>query len=161
MNGLIVDLPKHSKYLKLLNEIKKEKVDLSIFGLTDSQKAHMVYSLNVYSNKPSCIVCTNNMQAKKMVQDLKFYSELEIVYFPAREMVYYDVEAESKETQNARMQAIEKILSGVNIVIVTTIDALLQKMLPIDSYKNLNLKFIQASKIDINEVMSNLISLRL
>lgn len=159
MNGLVEKLPKHSKYLSLLNDIKKDKIDLSVFGLTDSQKAHMVYSLNVYSSKSSCIVCSNNMQAKKMMQDLKFYSELEIVFFPAREMVYYDIEAESKETENARMYAIEKILSGANIIIVTTIDAMLQKMRTIDSYRNLNLKFETGAKIDTNEITNKLVSL--
>lgn len=156
MNQLVVNLPKHSKYLSLLNDVKSDKIDLSVFGLTDSQKAHMIYSLNVYSNKPSCIVCSNNMQAKKMMQDLKFYSEIEIVYFPAREIVYYDIEAESKEIENARMYAIERILSGKNIIIVTTIDSILQKMLPIDTYKNLNLEFNLDTKVDINELLSKL-----
>lgn len=159
MNQLVVNLPKHTKYLGLLNDIKSDKVDLSVFGLTDSQKAHMIYSLNVYSNKPSCIVCSNNMQAKKMMQDLKFYSEIEIVYFPAREIVYYDIEAESKEIENARMYAIERILSGKNVIIVTTIDAVLQKMLPIDNYRNLSLEFNLDSKVDINEILSKLTNL--
>ncbi|MDF2865289.1 MAG: mfd [Clostridia bacterium] len=159
MNQLVVNLPKHSKYLNLLNDIKSDKIDLSVFGLTDSQKAHMVYSLNVYSNKPSCIVCSNNIQAKKMMQDLKFYSEIEIVYFPAREIVYYDVEAESKEIENARMYAIQRIISGDNIIIVTTIDSILQKMLPIEKFKNLSLEFNIDSKIDINDLVTKLTNL--
>ncbi len=159
MNQLVVNLPKHSKYLNLLNDIKSDKIDLSVFGLTDSQKAHMVYSLNVYSNKPSCIVCSNNIQAKKMMQDLKFYSEIEIVYFPAREIVYYDVEAESKEIENARMYAIQRIISGDNIIIITTIDSILQKMLPIEKFKNLSLEFNIDSKIDINDLLTKLTNL--
>jgi len=159
MNQLLVNLPKHSKYLSLLNDIKSDKIDLSVFGLTDSQKAHMIYSLNVYSSKSSCIVCSNNIQAKKMIQDLKFYSEIEIVYFPAREIIYYDIEAESKEIDNARMYATQKILSGDNIIIVTTIDSILQKMLPIENYRNANLDFSIDSKIDINQLLSKLTSL--
>jgi len=159
MNQLIVNLPKHSKYLSLLNDIKLDKIDLSVFGLTEAQKAHMVYSLNVYSNKPSCIVCSNNIQAKKMMQDLKFFTEIEIVYFPAREIIYYDIEAESKEIDNARMYAIQKIISGDNIIIVTTIDSMLQKMLPIENYANLDLEFSIDSKVDINKLLSKLTSL--
>jgi transcription-repair coupling factor (superfamily II helicase) len=143
----------------LLNDIKSSSIDLSVFGLTDSQKAHMIYSLNVYSNKPSCIICSNNIQAKKMMQDLKFYSEIEIVYFPAREIVYYDIEAESKEIENARMYAIQRILSGDNIIIVTTIDSILQKMLPIDNYNNFNFEFHIDSKVDINELLNKLMYL--
>jgi transcription-repair coupling factor (superfamily II helicase) len=156
MNQLVVNLPKHSKYLNLLNDIKSDKIDLSVFGLTDSQKAHMIYSLNVYSNKPSCIICSNNMQAKKMMQDLKFYSEIEIIYFPAREIVYYDIEAESKEIENARMYATQRILSGDNIIIVTTIDSILQKMLPISTYRDLNLELHIDGRVDINELLSKL-----
>ena len=135
-------------------EIKKEKNNVSIFGLTDSQKAHIIYSLNIYSEKSSCIICSNNMQAKKMMQDLKFFSDKEIVFFPAREIVYYDVEAESKEIENARMYAIEKILSKENIILVTTIDAMLQKCVPINKYKNSSLNFNIGDKVNLDNILN-------
>ena len=80
------------------------------------------------------------MQAKKLMQDLKFFSELEIIYFPAKILNYYDTEAESKEIENQRMYAIEKILSKEQNIIVTTVEALLVKMFPYSTYDNINIK---------------------
>ena len=59
-----------------------------------------------------------------MMQDLKFFSDIEIIYYPAKQIVYYDVEAESKEIQNDRMYALSKINEKGQKIIVTTIDAL-------------------------------------
>jgi len=60
------------------------------------------------SKKSSLIICSNVMQAKKVIQDLKFYSEIEIIYFPVRILNYYETEAESKEIENQRMYAQDK-----------------------------------------------------
>lgn len=156
MNPLIIDLPKHSKYQKLLEDIKSKTGDISVIGLTDSQKSHMIYSLAAYSKRNSIIVCNNVTQAKKVIQDLKFYSEIEIIYFPARDIVYYDLQAESREIENQRMYAIQKILTGETNIVVTTIDALLQKMMPKDTYSELNFKLSRSSKINLTELIVKL-----
>ncbi len=158
MNPLIIDLPKHTKYKRLLDDISNLKGDndISIIGLTNSQKAHMVYSLAVYSKRPSIFVCTNVMQARKTIQDLKFYSDIEIVYFPAREIVYYDISAQSREIENARIYATQKILSKENIIVVTTIDALTQKMMPKETYIGLNIKLNKDSSVNLEELVKKL-----
>ena len=159
MNPLIVDLPKHSKYLKLLDDIKQDSLDLSVIGLTDSQKAHMIYSLAVYSKKSALIVCNNVIQARKFIQDLKFYSEINIIYFPSRDIVYYDIEAQSREIQNQRIYTIQKIINKDSQIIVTTIDALLQKMMPLDTYFDLSFLINKDSKIEISDLAQRLVRL--
>lgn len=156
MNPLIIDLPKHTKYIKLLEDISKKTGDISIFGLTQSQKAHMIYSLAAYSKKPTIIVCSNVLQARRVIQDLKFYSEIEIIFFPARDMVYYNLKAESKEIENQRMYAIQKILKGTNNIVVTTIDALTQKMLPRSIYGDLDFYVEKGLNIDLSELVIKL-----
>ncbi len=159
MNVLIEEPLKYSKFNKLLNDIKYKSEDLSIIGLVDSQKAHMVYSLYNYSNKCPVIVCPNVTQAKKMMQDLKFYSNIEIVYFPAREIIYYDSDIESKEIENARVYAINKIIENKPCIIVTVIEALMQKMLPIDLYKDKNIIFEVGKDLDLDNTIKKLIDM--
>ena len=129
MNNLVKNFGKSEKYTFLLEKLKEEKEEISVFGLESTISAHMVYSLSLNSDKSACIVCPNAMQARKTIADLKFVSDIEIVYFPARQLTYYNVEAESKEVQNARMYAIERIISKKKIILVTTIDAIRQKVL--------------------------------
>lgn len=157
MNILIEEPIKFSKYNKLLNDIKRNSNEgLSILGLTDSQKAHMVYSLFNYSRKCPVIVCSNVTTAKKMIQDLKFYSETEIVYFPPREVIYYDSDTESREIENARVYAINKVLEGSECIIVTVVEALMQKMLPKSTYMGKDIVFKVGAEIDLESIVKTL-----
>ncbi len=159
MNQIIENMSRNEKYKKVIEKINGKKSAITLSGLSDSFKAQMIYSLNVNLGKSSCVICSNNMQAKKLMQDLKFFSDIEIVFFPAREMMYYDVEARSKEIENARMEAINKILSKKNIILVTTIDAATQKMKKIERYDSCNLSFKVSDKINLDRVLTSFINL--
>jgi len=159
MNVLIEEPIKFSKFNKLVKDIEIGNDRLSIIGLTDSQNAHMIYSLYNYSKRNPVIVCPNVTAAKKMIQDLKFYSNIEIVYFPAREVIYYDSDIESREIENARVYAINKILTGKPCIIVTVIEALMQKMLSKDTYKNKSMVFKTENEISLDDISCNLLEL--
>ena len=159
MNPLVKELPKHSKFNELLKSIKNKENDLSITGLTDAAKAHVIYSLYNYSNVRPCVVCPNVTSAKRFIQDMKFYSDKEIVFLPAREVIYYDVDVQSRETNNARVYAISKLVNNEDIILVTTIEAMLQPMLPKAEYVGLNLKVKLGENLDLNELVSKLLKL--
>ena len=156
MNPLVKELPKHSKFKELLKCIKDGETNLSITGLTDATKAHVIYSLYNYSGVRPVVVCPNVSSAKRFMQDIKFYAEKEIVFMPAREIIYYDVDAQSRETNNARVQAISKLVDNKEMILVTTIDALLQPMLPKKEYENLNMTISLGEELDLDEVILKL-----
>ncbi len=159
MNPLVKELPKHSKFNELLNSIKNKESNLSITGLTDSSKAHVIYSLYNYSNVRPVVVCPNVSSAKKFIQDMKFYTDKEIVFLPAREVIYYDVDVQSRETNNARVYAISKLVNDDEMILVTTIEALLQPMLPKQEYVGLNVKIKLGDKIELNSLIAKLLKL--
>lgn len=112
MNLLTENLKKVDMFNDILESLKSENKAISFKNIMDIQKAYYVYSLTTNNHKSSIIVCSNILTANKMVQDLKFISELEVVYFPAKTVVYYDVEAQSRENQNDRMYVMSKINDG-------------------------------------------------
>lgn len=159
MNPIVKELPKHSKFNELLNSIKNREKDLSITGLTDASKAHVIYSLYNYSNVRPVVVCPNVTTAKKFIQDMKFYTDKEIVFMPAREVIYFDVDVQSRETNNARVYAISKLINNDEVIFVTTTEALLQPMLPKNEYVGLNLKFNLGDLVNLNDVISIFVKL--
>lgn len=159
MNSFISNISKSISYKNILSDIKNKTNNLSIIGLTDSSKAHIISSLTYESKKSSLIVCSNSITANKLIQDLKFFTDIDVSYFPARNIKYYDIEAESKDYSNIRMEIIEKINSGKLNIIVTTIDALLVKMLPSSSYKDKDIILKVGESIELSEVIENLVKL--
>lgn len=160
MNPLIKHIIENEKIIEISDTlVKSEKININLIGLTDSAKASMAYALTMRSKKSSLIICSNIMQAKKIMQDLKFFSELEIIYFPARILNYYETDAESKEIENQRMYAIEKILSKEQNIVVTTVEALLVKMFPSSTYDNIKINIKRDEDINLKELVENLVKL--
>lgn len=141
MNSTIKILPNFKKYTSYIEDIKNNISPIMLSGLTDSGKVHFAYSTSFYAEKPILIITYNEIQARKIIKDLEYFSD-EVLFFPKREIFAYDYIAESKETYYNRMNVLNKIHEKNANIVVTTIEALMQKMIPQKVlYKNiLNLK---------------------
>ena len=126
MNSLISILEKHDKFNSYIKDVQKGVNPIMLSGLTDSGKVHLSYATQIYTDKPICIITYNELQARKLVQNLKYYTN-EVFYFPKREIVTYDYLAESKEFLNERIECLNNIRSKKARIIVTTVEAAMQK----------------------------------
>ena len=141
MNSLIKIVPNVKKFNDYLFEVKKGTTPIMLSGLTDVGKVHMAYSTKFYSEKPICIITYNEMQAKKIMKDLAFFGE-KVKLFPKRDVISFDYIAESKDTLFKRISVLNKLVKNDKKIIVTTIEAAMQKMITKESlYKHvMNLK---------------------
>jgi transcription-repair coupling factor (superfamily II helicase) len=98
MNFFIDPLLKINEYNDLLGYIRNYAGAVSVVGPSDSQKTHMVYSLCTHLGVRSIYITFNDMQARKAYEDFCFfYGEENILYFPAKEIMLYNVEARSND----------------------------------------------------------------
>lgn len=155
MNPLINLLQEDKEFVNKLNN--DNNVWLS--GLSDSQKAHVLSYIQVTNEKSLVIVCSSKVNATKLIQDLNFFDKTEVIYFPAREIVYYEMVAKTREIENTRLLAIEKILKKGKKIIVTTIDAILQKMPPTSSYGICEITLEKGNQISLTTLSSKLLDL--
>ena len=89
MNSLINILEKYDKFNSYINDVKQGVTPIMLSGLTDSGKVHLSFATQMYADKPICVITYNELQARKLVKDLKYYSD-EVFFFPKREIVTYD-----------------------------------------------------------------------
>ena len=141
MNFLIKQLEENKKFQELVEQIKEKVSPIAVSGLTDVEKMHMLASI-LNSTKQSIILLTyNEIQAKKLFQDLKKFTE-NVYYFPKREIVSYDYIAQSKEIEYKRIEVLNKMFLAQKqkkqMIVVTTIEAIMQKMISKkELYKNI------------------------
>ncbi len=158
MNSLIKTVPNVKKFNDYLFEVKKGTNPIMLSGLTDVGKIHMAYSTKFYSEKPICIITYNEMQAKKIVKDLAFFGE-KVKLFPKRDVISFDYVAESKDTLFKRISVLNKLVKKDRKIIVTTIEAAMQKMITKENlYKNvMNLKV--GDTFDLEQLKEKLVLL--
>ena len=128
MNTIIGELGKSKKFVDLSKEIEKKQSPISISGLTDVGMTEIVTALNGYNKKPILLVTYNEIQAKKILENLKAFKTENVEYFPKKEIVTYDYIAESKDLPYERIETLTKIIEKKNLIVVTTIEALMQKL---------------------------------
>ena len=158
MNSLVKTVPNVKKFNDYLFDIKKGTTPLMLSGLTDVGKVHMAYSTKFYSDKPICIITYNEMQAKKIIKDLEYFGE-KVKLFPKRDVISFDYIAESKDVLFKRISVLNKLVKNDKKIIVTTIEAAMQKMITKKSlYKNvMNLKV--GDTFDLDELKEKLVLL--
>ena len=158
MDEIVKVLPNFKKWSNYINDVKSGVSPIMLSGLTDVGKIHLAYSTHFYSEKPICIITYNEIQAKKLISDLSYFND-EIDYFPRREILAYDYLAESQEIKQKRISCLNRIHRKKAKVIITTIEAVMQKIISEKSlYKNImNLKV--GENLQLEEIKEKLISL--
>ena len=86
-----------------------------------------MYSTYFYTERPILIVTYNDIELKKIVNDIKFFSNEDILIFPKKEVVYYDIDTMNKDTTMDRISIYTKLYNSEAKIIITTIEALMQK----------------------------------
>ena len=158
MNDIIKILPNYKKFSSYIEDVKKGTTPIMLSGLTDSGKIHFAYSTLFYSEKPICIITYNELQAKKIIKDLEYFSK-DVDYFPKREIVTYDYIAESKDNLYKRINTLNNIYNKKAKIVVTTIEAIMQKIINKEVlYKN-RLFFKVGETVNLEQIKEKLIEL--
>ena len=161
MNTIISKLQELQKFKQYIQEIEEKNSPITISGLSDVGKIQFAYATKQSLNRPICIVTYNEIEARKIVKDLSYFTNEfeEVLYFPKREIASYDYIAESKDLPYERIEVLNKIQKKKAKIVVTTVEALMQKMITKSSlYKNC-LEFKAGKRYSLEEVKQNLILL--
>ncbi len=133
---LFAELFKQSSEYSVLEEyIRQGATPVNVSGLTESGKAHLAASLCQNLNLPGLYVCDSEYAAKKAAADLSFFYGENTLYYPAKEIEYYTVDAKSNEYLNERLKVLEQLVNtSEQTLVVMSTDALLQFTIDYDAY---------------------------
>ena len=135
-NILMQRLEQTDKFVELLQEIESKKTPINISGLVFVAKSQIISAIKQEQKRPICVVTYNELQAKELVRDLKFYTD-KVEYFGKREIASYDYVSGSKDLPFERIEVLNKIYSNKVDIVVTTVESLMQPILPKEIlYKN-------------------------
>lgn len=158
MNTIIGELGKSHKFVDLIQEIENKKSPIAISGLTDVGMTQIISGIHEFAKKNVCIVTYNEIQARKIVEDIKNFTE-RVVFFQKKDIVTYDYVAESKDLPYERIETLNQIVSKKKFIVVTTIEAVMQKLPSKETlYKNI-LEFKVGKSYSIEELKKKLIQL--
>ena len=158
MNTITGELGKSQKFIDLVKNIENNTSPIAISGLVDVGECSILAGLIEYIKRPIILVTYNEIQAQKIVNDIKYFTE-KVCFLPKKEIATYDYIAESKDLPYKRIEVLNKIFEGKNIIVVTTIEAIEQKIISKEAlYKNV-LKYKIGQRCNIEELKQKLVDL--
>lgn len=167
MNILIEELGKLEKFKEYEKSLLSKTSPIELSGLSGVGKIELVEATKQYADKNILLVTYNEIQAKKIVEDLKYFSE-NVLYFPKREIAPYDYDTRNKDLPYERIETLNKIYEILKsstdkkcdrYIIVTTIEALMQKMISREDLYSKVLEFKVGLTYDLEELKKELITL--
>ena len=158
MNTILGELGKSEKFVELTKNVENKKGPIVISGLTGVGMVQQICAINEFTKKPACIITYNEIQAKKIAEDLQYFTD-KCVQIGKKEIVTYDYIVESKDLSYERIEALNKIYSKRNLIVVTTIEAVMQKLISKSTlYKNV-LNFKVGDEYNLDELKQTLVDL--
>ena len=143
----LVDL---AEYTDMKQDLDQGKGPVQISGVTDSQKVHVMHELS--KNNPWRLVVTyDDTRAKEIFDDFSYFEPNTWLY-PARDLLFYSSDIHGNLLTRQRMQVFKHLLEDEGGVVVTTVDGLMDHLLPISMIKESCLNIMVGQTLDMEEI---------
>ena len=158
MNLINKELDKSLKYNDFIKNLKNKKSPIAISGLTGVAESTIITAVQEGLKSPILVITYNEVEAIKLKRDFEFFTD-KVVYFPKKEIITYDYVAESKNLPYERIDVLNRIYKDQNIIIITSIEALKQKIISKSAlYKNV-LNFKVGDRVNLEDLKQKLVDL--
>lgn len=139
--------------------IEKDRMPLLIYGLTDSQKAHIAHYIIKKLNKKVLFITYDDVKARTIYEDLSSFLNGDAYLMPSRDALFYKVDASSLDLIGKRLIAVKKIIDDKPSAFVTSIDGVMNKVVSKDIFSRYRRKYKVGDIIDLDELSSSLVTM--
>ena len=126
MNFLINSVKNLEAFKELDNSIKISK-NTAVFGSEEAVLSLFAPTFAADGRKV-CLISQDRVRARKAYEDIESISDETCVYYPEKDVFFYDRDSKSKENTKKRLEAMAEISSGRAKMVVTTLNALTAKI---------------------------------
>ncbi len=154
--GLIQPLRENKEFINVIDNINAHKSPIGVFGLSESAKSYFIYSAYEEMDNPFVVVTDNDVEAKKIYEDLSLYIP-NVYYFPTREVAFYSIDAISGDLRWERIKVLKEMLKKGRKIIVTSVESFAAQYPPIELFKKYSYKVGLGDTIDLKEFGNKLI----
>lgn len=158
MNALEQALREHGEYIRLEESLKKNKnASLGVSGCKDSDKINIINALSS-GYKYTVIVTNDAKKAREMYEDFVIYNK-NVILYPAKDFLFLNAEIHGNYIISERLNVIKNIIENNDSIIITTIDGLMDKLIPVEIIEENVIMISSQDSLDLEEVKSKLVNM--
>lgn len=142
-------------------EIFKTRMDkpgmIQIAGCVSSQKTHVMYALSDGSSH-RIIVVSSELKAKKVYEEYRFLDK-KVYYYPAKDLLFYQADLRGKLIVKQRMEVFQALLEEEEVTVITSFDAFMDSMLPLQIIKERRIHIGNESSLNFEQLKKDLVAI--
>lgn len=146
-----------AEYTDMKRDLELGRGPVQICGVTDSQKVHLMYELS-REKAWKLVVTYDDTRARELFDDFSYFEKNTWLY-PARDLLFYSSDIHGNLLTRQRMQVFSRLIRDEGGVVVTTLDGLMDHLVPLEQIRNSCLEFSAGQTLDLKEISGRLISM--
>lgn len=145
------------EYGNLSQAIAKKQGPVQATGTLDSQKVHLMYHLG--REYPWKLVVTyDETRAKEIYDDFCNFTK-QVWLYPAKDLLFYAADIHGNMMTRQRIQVQRALIEETGGVVVTTLDGLMDRLLPPDDMVSHVIQVKNGQKLDLDQLKQDLVAL--
>lgn len=157
LEGFLQAIYEDETFQSLRQSIKEKKFPVGIYGVSESARAYLISALFGKEKDSLFIFASKDMDAKNLYEDLLLY-ESEVYYFPAKDVVFYNIDAVSGDLRWERLKVMKALQNNKKKIVVTTIEALASLYAPYDFFTDYHMTLTKGMEISLKDMGKKLTS---
>ena len=137
------------EYHNLEEALRRGQGPLQVTGALDSQKVHLMYYLGKERGYNWKLVVTyDDSRAKEIYEDFRSFTR-DVWLYPANDLLFYSADIHGNLLTRQRIQVLRQLMESRGGVVVTTMDGLMDHLLPLQSLKTYEITVENGQVIDL------------
>lgn len=156
MNALITPLLGLSSFKNLVEDIKTKNTPVLLTGVIDVQTVHLIAGVESCVNAPSLIVVENELKAKEVYEDLRFFNK-NVMHYPARDFIFYSADVHSRETDMQRAKVVNSLIKDKRPTVVLSVEALFDRHVTKEAFAKHIITINEGQVIEVENLIESLV----
>ena len=157
MDAFVRPLYELNSFEELEHFAGKPGTVISASGCMDAQKPHMMYGLN-NGRGIRVIVTFNEQKARELLETYRYF-EPKTVYFPAKDILFYQSDIRGNALTQERILAYRRLFEEENATIITTFDALMDRLVRPEVLRGFLLRLKAEDTLDLEKLRQHLVGM--
>jgi len=158
--GPIREYLKKTKETAFLWEQLNKRNDIQLYGLSGSLKSLAAGLIHLETGKPLLYFVEDIQHGREVIENLStLLPQASIDYFPAEEILPFEVIAKSHETQHKRLEVLAGLLEKKSDIVITTYEAVSRALISPESFSGKILRLRNRDRIEISKLCEEMVSL--
>ncbi|MCI8662603.1 MAG: transcription-repair coupling factor [Hungatella sp.] len=146
-----------AEYEEMNQALNRGQGPVQISGCMDSQKVHLMQETGGESVW-KLVVTYDDSRAKEIYEDFRCFQD-QVWLYPSRDLLFYTADIHGNLLTKQRMLVLKHLIEDSFGVVVTTLDGLMDHLLPLDAVKKQILTVRQGETVNTDEWRQRLVAL--